>query len=171
MVAHSPCDHVHVIMYASFHLDVLKWCECVLLQALMEVERSLNEAEAMQSGLTEEERQQHLAEVQELKIEISSQAAATARLRESLEQRNNVIERLTANDLQQQQKIDALKVQTKLKFASFTCQSWFGSELYSCMLLSPACPARHVVAHTCLFCVEYMLLEGASKHKLQYRPH
>ena len=76
----------------------------------MEVERNLNEAAAMQSGLSDEERQQHLAEVQELKTEIASQAAATARLRQSLEQRSDVIERLTANDVQQQQKIDSLKV-------------------------------------------------------------
>ena len=64
----------------------------------------------MQSGLSEEERQQHQAEVQELKAEIASQAAATARLRLSLEQRSDVIERLTANDVQQQQKIAGLKV-------------------------------------------------------------
>ena len=76
----------------------------------MEVERNLNEAAAMQSGLTAEERQQHLAEVEELKTEIASQVAATARLRASLEERSNVIERLTANDVQQQQKINSLKV-------------------------------------------------------------
>ena len=76
----------------------------------MEVERDLEEAAAMQSGLSEEERQQHLAEVQELKAEIGSQAAATARLRHSLEQRSDVIERLTANDVQQQEKINLLKV-------------------------------------------------------------
>ena len=64
----------------------------------------------MHSGLSAEERQQHLAEVNELKAEIASQAAATARLRLSLEQRSDVIERLTANDVQQQQKINLLKV-------------------------------------------------------------
>lgn len=79
----------------------------------------------MQAGLSEEERQQHLAEVQELKAEITSQAAATARLRLSLEQRSNVIERLTANDVQQQQKIAGLKVTVRL----------------ICNLLSPAAHA------------------------------
>ncbi|DBA81033.1 TPA: hypothetical protein ACH3X2_007238 [Trebouxia sp. C0005] len=78
-------------------------------QALMEVERDLNEAAAMQSGLSEEERQQHIAEVDELKGEIASQAAATARLRHSLEQRSDIIERLTANDVHQQEKINLLK--------------------------------------------------------------
>ncbi|DBB05557.1 hypothetical protein WJX77_006024 [Trebouxia sp. C0004] len=78
-------------------------------QALMEVERDLNEAAAMQSGLSEEEKQQHIAEVNELKAEIGSQAAATARLRHSLEQRSDIIERLTANDVHQQEKINLLK--------------------------------------------------------------
>lgn len=78
----------------------------------MEVERDLNEAAAMQSGLSEEERQQHIAEVDELKGEIASQAAATARLRHSLEQRSDIIERLTANDVHQQEKINLLKVRT-----------------------------------------------------------
>ena len=76
----------------------------------MEVERDLNEAAAMQSGLSEEEKQQHIAEVNELKGEIASQAAATARLRHSLEQRSDIIERLTANDVHQQDKINLLKV-------------------------------------------------------------
>lgn len=103
----------------------------------MAVERNLNEAAAMQSGLTEEERQQHLAEVEELKTEIANQAAATARLRESLEQRSNVIERLTANDLQQQQKIDSLKVGLLLSnpvFAMliFVCRMWVTHKF--CML-------------------------------------
>jgi hypothetical protein len=80
------------------------------MQALMEVERDLNEAAAMQSGLSEEEKQQHIAEVNELKGEIASQAAATARLRHSLEQRSDIIERLTANDVHQQEKINLLKV-------------------------------------------------------------
>ena len=80
------------------------------LQALVEVERDLEEAAAMQSGLSAEEKQQHLAEVDELKAEIASQAAATARLRHSLEQRSDIIERLTANDVQQQEKINLLKV-------------------------------------------------------------
>ena len=80
------------------------------MQALMEVERDLNEAAAMQSGLSEEEKQQHIAEVNELKGEIASQAAATARLRHSLEQRSDIIERLTANDVHQQDKINLLKV-------------------------------------------------------------
>ena len=87
----------------------------------MEVERNLNEAAAMQSGLTAEERQQHLAEVDELKTEIASQAAATARLRASLEERSNVIERLTANDVQQQQKINSLKVRTVYAFLTCIC--------------------------------------------------
>lgn len=87
----------------------------------MEVERNLNEAAAMQSGLNDEERQQHLAEVQELKTEIASQAAATARLRQSLEQRSDVIERLTANDVQQQQKIDSLKVRQPAQAISSSC--------------------------------------------------
>ena len=87
----------------------------------MEVERNLNEAAAMQSGLTAEERQQHLAEVDELKTEIASQAAATARLRDSLEERSNVIERLTANDVQQQQKINSLKVRTVYAFLTCIC--------------------------------------------------
>ncbi|DBB08187.1 TPA: hypothetical protein ACH3X3_008369 [Trebouxia sp. C0006] len=78
-------------------------------QALMEVERDLDEAAAMQSGLSEEEKQQHIAEVNELKGEIASQAAATARLRHSLEQRSDIIERLTANDVHQQDKINLLK--------------------------------------------------------------
>ncbi|KAL3161186.1 hypothetical protein ABBQ38_009553 [Trebouxia sp. C0009 RCD-2024] len=78
-------------------------------QALIEVERDLEEAAAMQSGLSAEEKQQHLAEVSELKAEIASQAAATARLRHSLEQRSDVIEHLTANDVQQQEKINLLK--------------------------------------------------------------
>ncbi len=78
----------------------------------MEVERDLNEAAAMQSGLSEEEKQQHIAEVNELKGEIASQAAATARLRHSLEQRSDIIERLTANDVHQQEKINLLKVST-----------------------------------------------------------
>lgn len=64
----------------------------------------------MHSGMSAEERQQHLAEVDELKAEIASQAAATARLRHSLEQRSDTIERLTANDVQQQDKINLLKV-------------------------------------------------------------
>ena len=64
----------------------------------------------MQSGLSVGEREQHLAEVNELKREIASQAAATARLRHSLEQRSDIIERLTANDVQQQEKINLLKV-------------------------------------------------------------
>ena len=64
----------------------------------------------MQSGLSAEEKEQHLAEVSELKAEIASQAAATARLRHSLEQRSDIIERLTANDVQQQEKINLLKV-------------------------------------------------------------
>ena len=76
----------------------------------MEVERDLEEAAAMQSGMSAEERAQHIAEVQELKSEIASQAAATARLRHSLEQRSDIIERLTANDVQQQEKINLLKV-------------------------------------------------------------
>ena len=87
----------------------------------MEVERNLNEAAAMQSGLSDEERQQHLAEVQELKTEIASQAAATARLRQSLEQRSDVIERLTANDVQQQQKIDSLKVRYPAQAIASVC--------------------------------------------------
>ena len=78
----------------------------------MEVERDLNEAAAMQSGLSEEEKQQHIAEVNELKGEIASQAAATARLRHSLEERSDIIERLTANDVHQQEKINLLKVST-----------------------------------------------------------
>jgi len=82
------------------------------MQALMEVERDLNEAAAMQSGLSEEEKQQHIAEVNELKAEIASQAAATARLRHSLEQRSDIIERLTANDVHQQEKINLLKLST-----------------------------------------------------------
>lgn len=76
----------------------------------MEVERDLEEAAQMQSGLSAEEKQQHLAEVTELKAEIGSQAAATARLRHSLEQRGDIIERLTANDVHQQEKINLLKV-------------------------------------------------------------
>ncbi len=76
----------------------------------MEVEKDLNEAAALQSGLSAEEKQQHIAEVNELKAEIASQAAATARLRLSLEQRSDIIERLTTNDVHQQEKINLLKV-------------------------------------------------------------
>ena len=86
----------------------------IALQALVEVERDLEEAAAMQSGLSAEERKQHLAEVDDLKAEIASQAAATASLRHSLEQRSDVIERLTANDVQQQEKINLLKVSSIL---------------------------------------------------------
>lgn len=78
----------------------------------------------MQSGLSEEERQQHLAEVEELKVEIASQAAATFRLRHSLEQRSDIIERLTANDVQQQEKINLLKVGLPPIQDSMECALW-----------------------------------------------
>ena len=82
----------------------------MMMQALMAVEKDLDEAAKLQSGMTQQEREQHIAEVSELKAEIASQAAATARLRLSLEQRSDTIERLTANDVQQQHKINLLKV-------------------------------------------------------------
>lgn len=103
------CNHALVVM--NYHYTILARSDVSpAMQALMEVERDLNEAATMQSGLSAEEKQQHIAEVEELKVEIASQAAATARLRHSLEQRSDIIERLTANDVHQQEKINLLKV-------------------------------------------------------------
>ena len=96
----------------------------------------------MQSGLSAEEKEQHLAEVGELKAEIASQAAATARLRHSLEQRSDIIERLTANDVQQQEKINLLKVCCML----MSVYSEFGA----CRQMVRT--SRHLLCSFCVWC-------------------
>lgn len=109
----------------------------------------------MQSGLSAEEKQQHLAEVHELKAEIASQAAATARLRHSLEQRSDIIERLTANDVHQQEKINLLKVSCLLLLMNVEFGGCSHEHQHDAMCLP--CPAHNIT-----YCTMSALLALAS---------